>query len=68
MLIPDCKGLDYYYYYYYYYYYWVRIPVGARFSTTSQTDLGAHQTYKLGTEFLSWGQSGRCVPLTTHPI
>ena len=41
---------------------------GDRFSISVQIDPGAHPaSYTVGTESLSWGYSGRCVALTTHP-
>ena len=41
----------------------------AGFSAPVQTGHEAHLTYcKIGTGSLSWGQSGRGVALTTHPI
>ena len=41
---------------------------GERLSAPVQTGTGAHPaSYTMGTGFLSWGQSGRGVALTTHP-
>jgi len=46
-----------------------RIPVGLQFSTTVQSDLGAHPpSCAKGTGSYTQRQSGQGMALTTHPI